>query len=382
VSSGWQIPAHWEVKRLKYVTAINPDALPQDTDPDYITAETFKRDEYRFLIVANKFQTGFDQPFLHTMYVDRKLGGVHAVQTLSRLNRVHPGKEETMVLDFADEAEEIQQAFEPYYDRTLLAEGTDPNLLYDLQTRLAAFHFYSEPEVNHFATIYVDPKATQDKLHVLLAPVVDRFQAANEEERVDFRGQLTDYVRLYAFLSQILIFVDADLEKLYVFSRLLLRKLPVSRDQLPVEIQQNIDMDSYRIQRTSSGKIKLERGTAALEPIGAKGNYHPLIEALEALSQILRELNERFGTEFTEEDKVFIQQLEQKLASDSALEASIRINPPENARLTFNHVVNDRLQEMIDANFKFYKQVTDDPEFAKVFLDWLFERYYAQSQNS
>jgi type I restriction enzyme R subunit len=221
--------------------------------------------------------------------------------------------EETMVLDFADEAEEIQQALEPYYDRTLLAEGTDPNLLYDLQTRLAAFHFYSEPEVNHFATIYADPKATQDKLHVLLAPVVDRFQAANEEERVDFRGQLTDYVRLYAFLSQILIFVDADLEKLYVFSRLLLRKLPVSRDQLPVEIQQNIDMDSYRIQRTSSGKIKLERGTAALEPIGAKRNYHPLIEALEALSQILRELNERFGTEFTEEDKVFIQQLEQKL---------------------------------------------------------------------
>jgi type I restriction enzyme R subunit len=207
--------------------------------------------------------------------------------------------EETMVLDFADEAEEIQQALEPYYDRTLLAEGTDPNLLYDLQTRLAAFHFYSEPEVNHFATIYADPKATQDKLHVLLAPVVDRFQAANEEERVDFRGQLTDYVRLYAFLSQILIFVDADLEKLYVFSRLLLRKLPVSRDQLPVEIQQNIDMDSYRIQRTSSGKIKLERGTAALEPIGAKRNYHPLIEALEALSQILRELNERFGTEFT-----------------------------------------------------------------------------------
>jgi type I restriction enzyme, R subunit len=348
--------------------------------PETQTAETFKREEYRLLIVANKFQTGFDQPLLHTMYVDRKLNGVHAVQTLSRLNRVHTGKEETMVLDFANEAEEIQQAFEPYYDRTLLAEGTDPNLLYDLQTKLGNFRFYTEAEVNRFATIYFDPKATQDKLHAALTAVVDRYQAADEEERVDFRGQITDYVRLYAFLSQIITFVDADLEKLYVFGRLLMRKLPVSREQLPVEIQQNIDMDSYRIQQTSSGKLTLERGTAALEPIGARGNYHPLLETLEALSQILRELNERFGTDFTEEDKVFIRQLEQKLASDPALEASIRINPPENARLTFNHVVNDRLQEMIDANFKFYKQVTDDPEFAKVFLDWLFERYYAQSQ--
>jgi type I restriction enzyme, R subunit len=303
--------------------------------PETQTAEAFKRDEYRFLIVANKFQTGFDQPFLHTMYVDRKLSGVHAVQTLSRLNRVHPGKEETMALNFANEAEEIQQAFEPYYDRTLLAEGTDPNLLYDLQTSLAAFHFYSEPDVHHFAEIYFDPKATQDKLHVLLAPVVDRFQAANEEERVDFRGQLTDYVRLYAFLSQILTFADAVLEKLYVFGRLLLRKLPVSRDQLPVEIQQNIDMDSYRIQKTGSGKIALVRGTAELEPIGPKAQYHPISETLEPLSQILQELNVRFGTDFTEEDKVFIKQLEQKLAADPALEASIRVNPPENARLTF-----------------------------------------------
>ena len=313
------------------------------------------------------------------MYVDRKLSGVHAVQTLSRLNRVHPGKEETMALDLANEAEEIQQAFEPYYDRTLLAEGTDPNLLYDLQTRLAAFHFYSEPDVNHFAELYFDPKATQDKLHTLLAPIIDRFQAANEEERVDYRGQLTDYVRLYAFLSQILTFVDADLE-LYAFGRLLLRKLPVWRDQLPVEIQQNIDMDSYRIQKTGSGKITLARGTAELEPMGPKAQYHPISEALEPLSQILQELNVRFGTDFTEEDKVFIQQLEQKLPADPALEASVRVNPPENARLTFNHVVNDRLQEMIDANFKFYKQVTDDPEFAKVFLDWLFERFRGTSK--
>src|SRR5256885_15663470 len=128
-------------------------------------AEIFKQDAYRILIVANKFQTGFDQPQLHTMYVDKKLGGVNAVQTLSRLNRTYPGKNETMVLDFANEAEEIQQAFAPYYEKTLLSEGTDPNLLYDLQTRLTGYHCYTEEEVNRFATIYFAAKGTQDKLY-------------------------------------------------------------------------------------------------------------------------------------------------------------------------------------------------------------------------
>src|SRR5207237_10350703 len=140
------------------------------------TAEVFKQDAYRILVVANKFQTGFDQPLLHTMYVDKKLGGVNAVQTLSRLNRTYPGKEETMVLDFANEAEEIQKAFANYYEKTLLSEGTDPNLLYDLQTRLANFHFYSEDEIQRFAALSFDARGTQDKLYAALAPVIDRFR--------------------------------------------------------------------------------------------------------------------------------------------------------------------------------------------------------------
>ena len=147
------------------------------------------------------------------MYADKKLGGVHAVQTLSRLNRTYPDKNETMVLDFANEAEEIQKAFAPYYEKTLLSEGTDPNLLYDLQTKLAGYHLYSEDDVNRFATIYFDPKGTQDKLYAVLAPVVDRYQEALDEEKADFKGHLTDYVRLYAFLSQIITFVDTDLER-------------------------------------------------------------------------------------------------------------------------------------------------------------------------
>jgi type I restriction enzyme R subunit len=140
--------------------------------PETQTAKTFERSEYRFLIVANKFQTGFDQPLLHTMYVDKKLGGVNAVQTLSRLNRtLPPEKKGTMVLDFANEADVIKVAFEPYYETTLLSEATDPNLLYEIQTRLAAFPVYTQADVDGFARVYFDPKATQDRLYAVLAPV-------------------------------------------------------------------------------------------------------------------------------------------------------------------------------------------------------------------
>src|SRR5712692_229830 len=258
--------------------------------PETQTAETFKQDANRILIVANKFQTGFDQPLLHTMYVDKNLGGVNAVQTLSRLNRTYPGKNETMVLDFANEAEEIQKAFAPYYEKTLLSEGTDPNLLYDLQTKLAGFHFYSEDDVNRFASIYFDPKGTQDKLYAALAPVVDRYTEALDKERADFRGLLRDYVRLYAFLSQVITFVDTDLEKLYVFGRLLLRKLPMTLERLPIEIQQNIDIESYSIKQTSKGPITLPRGASNIEPIGQKEVYSLGQEELEPLSQIIQEL--------------------------------------------------------------------------------------------
>jgi len=339
------------------------------------TAEMFKQNPYRLLIVANKFQTGFDQPLLHTMYVDKKLGGVNAVQTLSRLNRTHRGKNETMVLDFVNEAEEIQNAFAPYYEKTLLSEGTDPNLLYNLQTQLADFQLYTEAEVNRFATLYFDAKGTQDKLYAALEPIVDRYKESLDGEKADFKGHLTDYVRLYAFLSQIITFVDTDLEKLYVFGRLLLRKLPTSLARLPVEIQQNIDIESYRIKQTSKGKIQLSRGTTEIEPIGAKEIYALGNDDFELLSQIIRVLNENYGTDFSEDDKLCIREIEQRLAGNAALEASVRINPPENARLTFDHVVNDLLQDMIDGHFKFYKQVTDDSEFARTFLDLLFARY-------
>lgn len=348
--------------------------------PEAQTADTFKRDENRILVAAYKFQTGFDQPLLHTMYVDQKLGGVRAVQTLSRLNRNLSDKDDTMVLDFANEAEEITEAFKPYYDRTLLTEGTDPNLLYDRQNKMETYHFYGDDDVNRFAREYFAPKASQAKLYSALVPVIERYKEVVEDEQRGFRDALGDFVRLYAFLSHILPFADADLEKLYVFSRLLWRRLPVSRERLPREIQEQIDLESLRVQKISEAKITPDRGRGELEPMRPKDAGALTPDELETLSAIIRELNERFGTDFSEEDKVFIEQLEERLNGDDALFLSVRANVPENARLTFDHVANDKLQDMVDTNYKLYKLVNDDKDFAKILFDWLFERYLKRSK--
>lgn len=342
--------------------------------PETQTARTFGTTGYRFLVVANKFQTGFDQPLLHTMYVDKKLGGVNAVQTLSRLNRVHPEKTECMVLDFANEADAIKESFDPYYETTILSEGTDPNLLYDGERRLLDFGLFDEAELKAFATLYFDPHAKQDQLYATLKPIVDRTVARDEDERRDFRKAVGDYVRLYAFLSQILTFQDADLERMYVFCRLLRRYLPTETVDLPKEVQQNIDMESYRIQETYKGKIQLDRGAGVLDPQKDKTPGQTTPDPLEPLSEIIRLLNERFGTTFTDKDKVSLKGLEERLAGNDALSASLKANTKENARLTFDHVVKDQLQEMVDTNFELYKRVTDDGQFAKFLLDWLFER--------
>ncbi len=211
--------------------------------------------------------------------------------------------------------------------------------------------------------------------------MVERYRQAIAPTQFDFRGKLKDYERLYAFLSQVVPFADAELEKFYEFARHLSRKLPVSSSRLPAEIQQHIELDSYRIQQTNSGKIQPKRGTKQLDPIGSKGASMPTPETLEPLSQIIGQLNQRFGTDLGDDDKVFIEQLETKLDRSDTLKASIRVNSPQNALLTFNNVVNDQMQEMIETNFKFYKQVNDDPEFAKALLNWLFQRYLDRADN-
>ena len=339
------------------------------------TAATFSEPEYRFLIVANKFQTGFDQPHLHTMYVDKKLSGVNAVQTLSRLNRTHPNKSNTLVLDFANEADEIKAAFDPYYEATLLSEETDPNLLYQTQTRLGDYPVYAKEDVDGFAEIYFSRKGTQSRLYAILKPSVERFDVLNEDERNRFRKELTSYIRLYAFLAQVLTFADPDLEKLYVFARHLRSLLPPDSDEFPFDVRDKIDMESYRVAETGSGAIELERGPGRLDPITEKEPYGSLPEDVEALSQIISELNERFGTELTSEHSTTLGQMMEKLEEDATLDATARVNTRENVRLAFDRKVDKVIQEIVDTNFDLYKRITDDQDFGEAVKNHLFDQY-------
>ncbi len=344
---------------------------------DARTRSEFERDEYRFLVVANKFQTGFDQPLLHTMYVDKKLGGVNAVQTLSRLNRTHPEKEETMVLDFVNEAEDIQGAFEPYYERTTLQEGTDPNRLYDLEHQIREFGIITDRDLEEFAELWHEG-GTQKELHSVLDRCVDRYDAATEEEQTDFRRQIGRYVRLYAFLAQVVPFEDVELEKLYILAKPLLSKLLARLDpsDVPEELVQYVDIDSYRIQESGSGSVEIEQGE---EPLSAQSGGRPSSSGPseseeKPLSAILERLNEQFGYDFTEEDRVFIKQLKKRVQDHDAVQKSIEVNEESAARLTFDDVAEDELQGMVDRNFKLYRKITDNEAFGRMLFDFLFDR--------
>jgi type I restriction enzyme R subunit len=345
--------------------------------PDSRTAKRFESDRYRFLVVANKYQTGFDEPLLHTMYVDKKLGGVNAVQTLSRLNRQHPAKEETMVLDFENDAESIQEAFQPYYERTTLQEGTDPNLLYDLEHQIREYGIITDTDLDDFAHIWHADDGKQKNLHAILDRCVERYKTASEDEQTDFRRRISKYVRLYAFLAQVVPFEDVELEKLYILAKPLLSKLLALLDpaDVPKELLQYVDIDSYRIQQTSTGDVGLEPDQTPLPPqkeTDASGGSSDTDE--EPLSKILARLNERFGYDFDEDDKVFIEQLQKNVRERQAVQKSIEVNNERDARLTFDNVAEDELQEMIDRNFTLYKKITDNEAFGRMLFDFLFHQ--------
>ena len=342
--------------------------------PEGQTAETFKQPQYRILIVADKYQTGFDQPLLATMYVDKKLGGVRAVQTLSRLNRTYPNKETTFVLDFANDQEEIVNAFAPYYEATVLSSATDPNLLYDTQNNLLSHHVFTEADVTACAAALTSG-AKQARIQNLLQPLAERFSELGADEQADFRGQLTDYVRLYAFLAQVVNFTDGDLERLYQFAKLLLKKLPLPLHTLPRDIQASIDLESYHVRQTSRGKLTLPRGITELDPIGEQVRYIAPTEEIDALSAIIADLNQRFGTNFDESDGRCITELEQRLDVSERMTHSAQVNPPEAAHHTFENVVDDLFSEISEGHFKFYQHLNKDATFRNELVSLLFNRY-------
>lgn len=334
----------------------------------------FEKNEYRFLLVANKFQTGFDQPLLHTMYVDKKLGGVNAVQTLSRLNRSHPLKKDTFVLDFANTAEDIEKAFKPYFESTILGEATDPNKLFDLQDALDNYQVYTKEQVVEFSEKIL-ANVPVDQLHAMLdsSSAIFRNDLA-EEQQADFRAKVKTYVRLYIFLSQIVPFENPYLERLYIFLNHLQNKLG---GETPIDLAQgildNIDMDSYRLQLEATTNIAMEQGED-LKPIPTDmrgGTNQPEIDRL---SNILQTFNDRYGTQFEDADKV--RQMAENIANDVAknqeLITSIKYSDDQNARITSDKVVGEELLKHITTNFDLYKLYSDNKEFKEDFSAMMF----------
>ncbi len=344
--------------------------------PDSKTAAKFETEPFRLLIVANKFQTGFDQPLLQTMYVDKKLSGVNAVQTLSRLNRTVPNlKDETFVLDFADNAERVQMAFSTYYGETTLADTTDPNELYTIEEALKRYGFYFDTDVAAFAKEFYTPRPVLEKIYATLTGVAQQVHSADEIDQREFRGYLNQYCQKYVFLGQIIKFEAPELEQLFQFSRYLLRLIPVPSEEQPKELQKYVDVQSVKLHKAAPQPISPVANAGTLKKPEAGKPGTPTEGEEESLSAILKILNDRFGTNFEPEDEQFIETLEQKLDADTGMAASFAVNTPENARLTFDHKVRDHVQDMIDTNFKFFKQINDKPEFANFLNDILFGRY-------
>lgn len=336
------------------------------------TAEEFKKDEYRFLIVAEKFQTGFDQPLLEVMYVDKKLSGVNAVQTLSRLNRTTPGKTDTFVLDFVNMVEDIKEAFQPYYTTTVLSEATDPNILNDLERDILQFKLFAVYEVDGFVEDYLNEKSP-DVLNSALDGIVERYKELLSEEKDDFKSKSQDYIRKYGFISQIVTFEDPRLEKLFIFLKFLVRKLPARTVVLPYEVLEAVDMDSYKVEKKVEMNISLENKEGVIDPMGLGGSGFEVQEEIDPLSKIIKDINERFGTAFDSEDKVILNTLSQRLLSNEVLEGSIKNNNRNAAKIKFDTLFQGELITMLNSHFDLYKKLDENPELKSFVNDRIFD---------
>ena len=327
--------------------------------PSVSIADTFKRPGYRILIVSNKFQTGFDEPLLQTMYVDKRLAGLHCVQSLSRLNRIAPGKTDTLVLDFVNEPDEVQEAFQQYYETTILEEETDPNRLYDLQRRLDDFDLYDEDTVNRFCLVFFDETQPDEQLQGILDEVVDKWSERETEEREDFRSSVQSYIRLYGYISQLVTFTDVSLEKLYVFCRSLNKKLPKREYEDVSDVLASVDLDSFRVNKIHDNlELKLDPGDTEVPGIGddvstIRDPEHDL------LSNIIQALNDTYQTDFTEADKVDIETIRQKVHADESLRQVINADNTEtNIRHKFDAVIDNIILDFVNSKIDLYTKLT------------------------
>ena len=354
--------------------------------PSNQIADKIREDPYRFLICADKFQTGYDEPLLHTMYVDKELSGVKAVQTLSRLNRAHPQKHDTFVLDFVNDPDTIQQAFEPYYRTTILADETDPNKLHDLKADLDGYQVFSPEQVEELVRLYLGG-ADRDQLDPILdACVAVYVEDLDEDGQVDFKGKAKAFLRTYGFLSSILPFANTEWEKLSIFLEFLVPKLPAPKEEdLSRGILEAIDMDSYRVEKQASMRIALPDADAEIEPIPTTGGGHKPEPELDRLSNIIKAFNDQFGNiPWTDADRVrklITEEIPARVAADAAYQNARKFSDKQNARIEHDKALVRVMTGILQDDTELFKQFSDNESFRRWLTDTVFALTYGEGRS-
>jgi type I restriction enzyme R subunit len=338
-------------------------------------AEKIQSDPYRFLICADKFQTGYDEPLLHTMYVDKPLYGIKAVQTLSRLNRAHPQKHDCFVLDFRNSSKSIVEAFQDYYRTTLLAEETDPNKLHDLKTALDGAQVYSPGQVQQFVELFL-AGVDRDKLDPILDVCVNVYkETLDEDQQVAFKGKAKMFCRTYDFLASIMPYTSREWEKLSILLNLLIPKLPAPNDpDLAKGIIEAIDMDSYRVEKKAVMAIVLADENASIDPVKPDVVDHKPEPVLDRLSNIIKAFNEHFGTLFTDSDRVIKRirdDIAPKVAGDKAYQ-NAKENTPHTARMAHDEALGKVMQLLLKDDTQVYKQFVENESFKRFVSDMVY----------
>jgi type I restriction enzyme R subunit len=333
------------------------------------------------LIVADKFQTGYDEPLLHTMYVDKMLSGIKAVQTLSRLNRAHPQKHDTFILDFLNDSETIQAAFADFYRTTILSEETDPNKLHNLKADLDKYQVYGPQQVQELVGLYISG-ADRDKLDPILDACVATYDAELDEDgQVDFKGKAKAFVRTYGFLASILPYTNAEWEKLSIFLNFLIPKLPAPKEEdLAKGILETIDMDSYRVEIKSSLAIALPDQKAEIGPVPMGGGGGKPEPEIDRLSNIIKTFNDHFGKiEWKDADKiqkVITEEIPAKVSADKAYQNAKKNPDKQNARIEHDKALQRVMIDLLSDHTELFKQFSDNASFKKWLADTIFSMTY------
>lgn len=368
-----------KVKGVTYTEVAMNEGIAEKEVP-----ERFGGPDYQVLLVAEKYQTGFDQPLLHTMFVDKRLAGIQAVQTLSRLNRTHPLKEDTFVLDFVNDREEIREAFKTYYEGATMGEEVDPARMYVIGGELEASGIFLAEEIERFCAVYFKPKTKQSAadhqtMNAALDPAVSRFTArmeSEEEEAEDLRGKMQAFQNLYSFLSQIIPYQDSDLEKLYVFLRHLSSKLPRRRSGASYQFDDEVRLEYYRLQKLTEGAISLKDGKARRLDGPTEVGSGLVREQAVPLSQLIDVVNDRFGTDFNQADQLFFDQIVEAAVLDGAMQQAAVVNSADKFELVFQNLLKTLFLERMDQNEEIFVRYMNDPAFQKAVTEWMSSEAY------